>query len=162
MIARIFIELGPWNWWIAGLILLGLEIIAPGTFFLWFGIAAVIVGTLSLAIGSGWEWWTWQIQVLLFVILSLVLVVVGRRFMRAAGDVISDHPDINERGRQLIGRTALLEDPIVQGVGRARVGDTTWRVTGPDLPAGSRVDIVDASSSTLEVVAHDLPTKQPS
>ena len=50
----------------------------------------------------------------------------------------SDQPLLNRRGEQLIGRIATLTEPIKDGRGRVRIGDTMWRVSGPDLPAGAQ------------------------
>ena len=40
-------NLGPWNWFILAVILFLLETIVPGVHFIWFGLAAFIVGALS-------------------------------------------------------------------------------------------------------------------
>ncbi len=34
-----------------------------------------------------------------------------------------------------------LDHAIVNGVGKVEVDDSTWRVKGPDLPAGTRVRV---------------------
>lgn len=150
MIMGIINSLGAWNWWILALILLGLEIVAPGTFFLWFGISAFVIGTISLAVGPDSTFWVWQTQMIGFVVLSLVAALAGRKFLsHAYADV--DDPLLNERGRQLVGRTAVLTEPILEGQGRVRLGETVWRVNGPDVPAGTRVRIVGAESNTLMV-----------
>jgi membrane protein implicated in regulation of membrane protease activity len=151
MIMSIINSLGAWNWWVLALILLGLEILAPGTFFLWFGISAFVIGTISLAVGEGSTFWVWQTQMIAFVVLSLVAALAGRRFLNQYGQEDIDDPLLNERGRQLVGRTAVLAEPILEGQGRVRLGETMWRVNGPDLPAGTRVRIVDAKSNTLMV-----------
>ena len=44
MIERIVSELGPWNWMVLGFVLIVMEIVAPGVFMLWIGIAALIAG----------------------------------------------------------------------------------------------------------------------
>jgi len=46
MIERIVLELGPWNWMVLGFALLALEIVVPGFFLLWIGIAALVVGVV--------------------------------------------------------------------------------------------------------------------
>ncbi|MCO5065051.1 MAG: NfeD family protein [Rhizobiaceae bacterium] len=149
MIARIAEELGPWNWMVVGVILLTLEILVPGVFLLWIGIAALIVGAISLAL---WDagFWTWHVQMLLFLALSLVSAYIGKRIM-ASREAQSDQPLLNRRGDQLIGRLATLVEPIENGRGRVRLGDTMWRVSGPDLPAGAKVRIVSASDTDLEL-----------
>lgn len=143
-------ELGPWNWMLLGGILLVLEILLPGVFLLWIGIAAILTGGLSLQLW-GFAFWSWQVQVLVFLALSLVSAYIGKRVMDARQAEETDEPLLNRRAEQLVGRTAALEEPITHGRGRIRLGDTTWRVAGPDLPAGSRVRVVAARGSELQV-----------
>ncbi|MDU6750012.1 MAG: methyltransferase domain-containing protein, partial [Bradyrhizobium sp.] len=44
-----FVTLGTWNWLIFGIILMALELLAPGVFLFWLGLAALLVGLLSFA-----------------------------------------------------------------------------------------------------------------
>jgi membrane protein implicated in regulation of membrane protease activity len=150
MFERIFTELGPWNWMVLGLVLLILEIMAPGVFLLWIGIAALVVGAITLALWSS-TFWVWQAQVVLFLVLSLVAAYYGKKIMDGRNEV-SDLPLLNQRGAQMIGRTATLSEPIREGRGRIQLGDTLWRVSGPDLPAGARVRVVKAAEQDLELV----------
>lgn len=150
MLERIVTELGPWNWLALGLVLLALEIFAPGVFLLWIGLAALIVGALSLILWSA-AFWVWQAQVIVFLALALVCAFAGKKIMGRRGDQ-TDQPLLNRRGEQLIGRLATLVEPIVDGRGRVRIGDTTWRVSGPDLPTGTRVRVVAAADLDLELV----------
>jgi inner membrane protein len=142
-------EVGPWSWMVLGVILLALEIVVPGVFLLWIGVAAILTGALSLQLW-GWESWIWQVQVLVFLALSLAAVFVGRRIMRSRGDD-SDQPLLNRRAEQLVGRTATLSEAIVEGRGRVRLGDTMWRISGPDLPVGARVRVTSVADGTLIV-----------
>lgn len=149
MLDRIFSELGAWNWMVLGFILLTLEILAPGVFLLWIGIAALLVGALSLQL---WEvsWWTWQVQVLAFLALALISAYVGHRIMRDRQSH-SDEPLLNRRDAQLVGRTATLQEPILEGHGRIRIDDTVWKVVGPDAAPGARVMVIAASGGELTV-----------
>lgn len=150
MIVQWFAQFGAWNWMILGAALLALEIVAPGVFLLWLGVAAILTGTLSLQL---WEsgLWTWQVQVMVFLLLSILSVLAGRRLFPNTRAQDTDEPLLNQRDRQLVGRTATLEEAIVDGHGRIRLGDTLWRVAGPDLPAGTRVRVAAASGGELRV-----------
>lgn len=154
MIARIVAELGPWNWMLLGFILLCLEIFAPGVFLLWIGIAALIVGSASLLLWDA-AFWSWQVQVLVFLVLALASAYVGKKIVRDR-DTASDQPLLNRRGAQMVGRTATLSEPIKEGRGRIKLGDTTWRVSGPDLPAGAQVRVVGAADTDLELVVEPV------
>jgi len=149
MLARIIAELGPWAWWVLGIVLLILEVLLPGVFLVWIGIAAILTGALSLLL---WEQaaWTWQLQWTIFALLSLAAALVGRRIVRSRGNM-SDQPYLNQRGRSLIGRTATLEQPIREGRGRIRLDDTVWTVEGPDLPVGARVRVTASNGRDLTV-----------
>jgi membrane protein implicated in regulation of membrane protease activity len=151
VIARIIADLGPWSWILLGLFLLGAEILLPGVYLLWSGIAAILVGLLSLQLGDA-GFWTWQLQVLVFLAASLIAAVVGSRFVRLH-DTRSDQPLLNHPAHQLIGRTAVLKEPIAEGRGRAQFGDTLWLLRGPDLPAGARVKVTGVDGSELVVEA---------
>lgn len=153
MIQSFFAENGVWSWWILGVAMIGIEVLAPGTFFLWFGLAAFLVGLISLILGPENTVWVWQAQLITFVVVALVFAYLGRLLMTKKGWDTSDQPNINERGSQLIGRYAVLTQPISGGTGRAKIGDTTWRVKGPDLPEGAKVRIVSAEAETLVVDA---------
>ncbi len=150
MILQWMSDLGPWNWMILGVALLALEVVSPGVYLLWLGIAALLTGTLSFQLADA-AFWSWQVQVLAFLALSMIAVLVVRRFFPVTGSDDTDQPLLNQRGQQLVGRTAVLEDAIVNGQGRVRLGDTLWRVSGPDLPAGTRVRVAAADGGKLRI-----------
>ena len=151
MIERILFELGPWAWWVLGLILLAAEMVLPGVFLVWIGIAAILVGVLSLLFWSS-DFWLWQMQLMIFALFSVAAVLIGRRLVARSGQV-TDEPLLNQRGARLVGRTAVREEPISEGRGRIRLDDTTWPVDGPDMPAGTRVRVVASSGRRLTVEA---------
>ena len=137
--------LGIWNWFILGALLLLLELFAPGAFMLWLGLAALAVGLLSTVID-----WSWQVQLVAFAALSLALIPVWRRFAPRV-EKPSDSPLLNRRAETYVGRVFTLDGPIVNGVGRVRIDDTVWRVSGPDCPADSRVRVVRVDGPLLIV-----------
>ena len=141
----LLVSLGAWNWLILAIVLLVLETVVPGVHFLWFGLAAIVVGVLSLAIGMAWPW-----QVLIFVVLSVAVVFWVKRFVRP--DVaVSDLPDLNVRGQQYVGRAVVVEQAIENGRGKVRVGDTLWSAEGPDAPAGASVTVTGTRGIVLVV-----------
>lgn len=150
MLHSVLTELGPWNWMVLGFILLALEILVPGIFLLWIGVAAILTGALTLQLW-GLIWWPWQVQVLVFLVLSVASALIGKKLMDARRADDTDQPLLNKRAEQLVGRTASLDEPIDNGYGRIRIDDTTWRVSGPDLPAGTRVRVTSAESGELKV-----------
>ena len=137
--------LGPWNWLILSVALFILETIIPGVHFVWFGVAATIVGVLALSIDI-----TWQLQLILFGGIALVSVVFFRHYAKPSA-APSDQPDLNVRANYYIGRVVTIEQAIKSGRGRARVGDTLWSVEGPDMASGSQAKVIGTNGTVLIV-----------
>ena len=136
---------GVWNWLILALVLFTLETVVPGVHFLWFGVAAVIVGGLAMATGMAWQY-----QFIVFGVISVLTVFFVRRYARSDMSA-SDLPDLNVRGQQYIGRSLVVEQAIQNGRGKVRVGDTLWQAEGPDAPAGSHVKVTATKGTVLVV-----------
>ena len=139
------LALGAWNWMILAAILLILELIAPGIFLIWFGVAAAATGLIVFRYDISWQW-----QLVWFCGLSLASVLLAYRYLRKH-PFDSDQPLLNRRANQMIGETYDLVDPIVNGRGSIHAGDTIWRVEGPALPKGAQVKVVGVDSSVLKV-----------
>ncbi|EJW13566.1 Putative activity regulator of membrane protease YbbK [Rhodovulum sp. PH10] len=144
-----FVSLGPWGWLTAAAVLLIAEIVVPGIFLLWLGIAALLVGLISFLVD-----WGWQLQLIAFAVFSVVAIPLWRRLAR---ETPTDRPFLNRRLEALVGRVFTLEKPIVDGAGTITVDDTVWRVTGPDAPAGSRVTVAAVDGVTIRVERAERP-----
>jgi hypothetical protein len=142
-----FVELGYWNWFIAAVALFLIEVIAPGSFMMWLGLSALLVGSISLVVE-----WGWQAQVIAFAVFAIAFVPLWRHFARKV-EQPADRPFLNRRMDGYVGRVFTLEKPIVDGFGTIRIDDTVWRVSGPDCPAGSRVKIARTEGANLMVEA---------
>lgn len=139
-----------WHWLAFGVFLLTVELLTPGLFFLGMAQAAGITGLLLLIFpGMGWE-----IQVGVFSVLSMLGIAVARRFFKRH-PIESDQPLLNRRTAQYIGRVFTLERPIVNGQGKIKIDDSSWKIRGTDCEAGTRVTVVDADSVVLIVKKTD-------
>ncbi|MEO7773774.1 MAG: NfeD family protein [Steroidobacteraceae bacterium] len=136
-----------WHWWILAAVLAAVETFMPGAVAIWFAASAVVVGSLLLVLPV-----PWQLQLVLFGVLGLVAYFVWQRYKRADSE-ISDQPLLNQRAAQHINQVLTLVEPVVNGFGKAVVGDSVWRVSGPDLPVGARVRVRSVEGSTLVVQA---------
>ncbi len=139
-------ELGAWNWLIIAAILFVLEVMSPGIFLMWFGMAAAITGLIAFRYDVAWQW-----QLIWFCGLSLAAVLLAAKYLRKH-PLESERPLLNERAVQLIGQSFDLIDPIVNGRGSIKTGDTIWRVEGPELPQGARIKVIGADGTLLKVV----------
>ena len=136
----LLMTLGAWNWVVLGFILLLLELVFPGVFFVWSGLGALLTALVSLLFYN-LPWIAfWEVEVVFFLIFSVIMVLIGRNFFRR--DRETDEPLLNRRTDQIIGKTVVLEEPVRDGKGRIRFDDTIWRIKGPDLPEGTEVKVV--------------------
>ncbi len=143
--------LAYWHWVVLGLVMIALEVMIPGAFFIWIGIAALILGGVTFLFPL-----SVTAQLLLFGVVVLSVTVLGRKIIRfqANGRVV---PTLNRRGQQFVGQTIVLDVPIVNGRAHVTVADSKWRIQGPDLPAGAVVKIVGVDGNTLIVGPEDAP-----
>jgi len=141
------VSLGTWDWFILAALLFLLEVLAPGMFMLWLGLAAVIMGIVASTIVL-----SWQVQLIGFAVLALVLVPAWRHFATKV-EKPAESPFLNRRAEGYVGRIFTLDKPIVDGSGAVRIDDTIWRVSGPDCPAGSRVRVAGNDGANLLVEA---------
>jgi len=135
-----------WHWLIGAAAFAVLEIAIPAMVCIW--LAAAALGTAAIAwLAPGLSW---EHQALIFAALAVASVAIGRlAFARIREQ--SGRAHLNRRAEIYVGRTFTLERPIVDGRGRLKVDDTMWLVEGPDLPAGTRVQVTGVDNTLLRV-----------
>jgi hypothetical protein len=130
-------------WLIAGLVLLAIEVHAPGAFMMWLGLAACGTGLAVLASGMGFE-----LQVVTCAILAAISLAVGLRLRRRPSS------QLNTQQSGLAGRSATAL-AFHGREGRVRVGDSDWAArVPPDIPepaSGSRLRVVGVDGTVLIV-----------
>lgn len=134
-----------WFWLSLGLILGAAEMVAPGFFLMWLGLAAIIVGVLDYFLPI-----TVAYQVAMFAILSVLTVFAGKKFL-ASNPIETDDPKLNDRGARLTGEIVTVVEAIADGQGRVKVGDTVWAARGTDAALGARVRVKGADGAVLLV-----------
>jgi len=133
-----------WYWWALAAALLVCEMMLPGVVFLFLAIGAAVAGALLLIGGDV----ALEIQLVVFAIASVLSAIGLRRFLRGLQPVRST---LNARGDALVGQTLVLDQPILGGRGRIRLGDGSWSVTGPDMVAGAKVRVAAVNGTELRV-----------
>ena len=145
--SELFSDLTVWHWLVFGLALIGLEVLIPGAFFLWPGVAAIIVGALTALIpGMGWI-----AALTLWAALS-VLTIVGWILYRRKNPAQIAPNTLNRRGEQYIGKLYTLVEPTHNGQGTLRVDDTVWKVVASsDLPGGTQIRVTGVDGTSLRI-----------
>jgi hypothetical protein len=137
-------EILSWHWWIIAIVLMMIEIMIPGAFFLWIGIAAAFVGGLVFLIPS----LNLVSQVFIFGGASILSIWVGQKYLKRYTRP-TDQPNLNRRGEYYIGRTLILTEPIVNGQGRVKIEDSFWKITGEDCPIGMHVRVTGVQGGSV-------------
>ena len=139
-------NLSFWDWLAVGTLLRILEVFGAGGYLLWIGMAAAAVGVLTFLLPG----MAWEVQFLLFGLLSIATALYWWRRQRSAVRQ-SDEPNLNLRGQELIGRTFVVHEAIVDGRGKIKVADGVGMARGPDAAPGSRVRVTGQQGAILLV-----------
>jgi len=146
---QFFPILGNWVWFVAAGLFLLLELLSPGVFFIWLGVAAALTGVIDNLHDL-----PWQGELVVFAVLAVIAVVAGRRFYKGPAMQPADNPFLNRRQLGYVGRSFTLKQPIVNGRGKLTIEDTVWEIEGPDMEPGTQVKVTAVNDMTLVVAAH--------
>jgi len=138
-----------WIWILLGLALLLGELLTPGGFYIiFFGIGAIVVGTLAGLNVAGPVWF----QVILFCVASVVTLWLFReRLLQLTQGESRDDID------SLVGETAVMMAEVpVNSVGKAEMRGTSWNarnVGERTLSRGERCKVERVEGLTIFVRA---------
>lgn len=138
--------LTTWNSWLmGGFLLLILEVLIPGVFLMWWGLAGIIMaGIVVIApLSLSWQFAIWAIIASLF---SLLWWQYQRR-----QDNQDEATDLNQKDFAMIGKQGKIIEILDNGSIRAKFADSTWKVEGENLDVGSLVKVVKVKAITLIV-----------
>lgn len=135
-----------WHWLILGVLLIILEVFAPGAFFLWLGVSASVVGVILWVFPE----MSWESQLLVFSIISVVSIALWRVRLRKH-PTESEDDALNSRTQHYVGRVFTLVEPITDGYGKIHVDDSYWQVSGEDREKGKKVKVTGTDGMTLQV-----------
>jgi len=135
-----------WHWWVLALVFLVIEMLVSGFFFLWMAAAGLVTGLFVWAAPSTGT----ETQVLLFSVLSIVAIIAWKFFV-GKKIIKSDHPLLNKRGAQYVGRVFDLYEAIENGQGKIKVDDSIWKVHGEDCDINSKVKVIAIRGTVFDV-----------
>lgn len=135
------------GWMIIAIVLIGLEFLAPGIYFMWVGFAALLVSGMTYIFPE----LAWEIQTLAFAGLAVISVLVGRKYLMEK-KVTSEDNTLNKRGQQYVGKICEVVVPFKNGKGKIKIEDTLWTAIGPDkLEKGESVKVVGLDGTKIKV-----------
>ena len=136
----------PWYWFVAALLLVGLELAVSALFFLSMATGAALTGLVAFMLPL-----PFQLELILFAVFSALSLYLWRTFLATRAQKVPNNA-LNQGGKSLIGQTVVATEAFQNGNGRVQVGSAVWLARGPDLTAGARARVVNVDGSVLEVV----------
>lgn len=148
---EIFSQTPAWIWWlILSVLLVIFEIFAPSFVLIWFALGALAALLAALVPGLNFA-----VELAVFGLASLAGLFLLRPYVRARSDQREDGRELNNFEANLVGASGVVTEAIEGGKGRARIGDSTWTVEGPDLPIKTRIRVTSVDGIKLGVKADD-------
>lgn len=140
-----------WHWIVAGLCLIGLELVIPSFTIIWFGFGALIVGMLK----AFWPGFPVAGQVALWSLASIFFTVMWFRYLKPKDD--RTHAGMSKEG--IVGETGIIirgtDDSYGRGIVRFRIsvlGADEWSCYSEEvLCVGENVRVVDIEGQILKV-----------
>ncbi|MZR63149.1 NfeD family protein [Alcanivorax sp. DP30] len=135
-------------WIIAGLVLVIGEFVVSGLVVIFFGIAALIVGSLKFL--GLLDDTTWELT--LFAVISLMSLIFVRRFLNDKLMGQERESEGNEDSAGLIGQRATVAEPFNNGTGTVNYRGARWQAqSSQPLDAGQMVRITQHDGLWLTV-----------
>ena len=135
-----------WYWWALAAVLLVFEMMLPGVVFLFLAMGAAAAGLFLLVATE----LSLEMQLAVFAVIAVVSAVALRPLLHRL-QTRTGESNLNAGGDSLIGKTIVLDAPILAGRGRVKLGDGSWTVVGPDMVAGARVRVAAVDGTELRV-----------
>ncbi|MCG9750693.1 NfeD family protein [Vibrio brasiliensis] len=140
-----------WHWLALGLALLACELLGTAGYLLWLGLSAMVVGALLTVIPM-----SWQLQWVSFGVFSLVTTWLWWRRQLKSDTADDAQRQLNQKHKQLVGQTFVLDEDFPVGKGRLKVGDSTWSAQSESaIKAGQQVEVTKVSGIILTIKPRD-------
>jgi inner membrane protein len=137
----------PVAWLVLGVALAILEILAPGFYLVWVGLAAILTAGATAAFVLAWP-----AQGVIFATLSVASVFAARYYFQRA-PIVSADPLLNDRSSRLVGTVVTAVEPVDASQGRVKVGDSVWSAKGATAAVGDKLRVTAVDSGILIVEA---------
>ncbi|MAP95266.1 MAG: hypothetical protein CMK07_09985 [Ponticaulis sp.] len=146
----LFEVITPWHWMGLALILIGFEMMLGTYDLLWLSGAAFLTALIAFFLPVH----SWQLELVIFAASGTLLVILGRTKFAGLKNVTTDRPNLNQRGKSLVGKRAVTVTAFAAGEGRVKLGDTTWSAiseNGEAIEDATEVTVTNVEGTVLTV-----------
>lgn len=140
---------GAIHWLALGLLLLIGEILVSGVFLMWWGISGLILAGITFFLPL-----SLSVSISIYAIVALALSFLWWRYQSKQDEKADKETELNNRANQMLHQYGQVIELNAIGEGRAKFGDTTWKVQGQGLRVGMMVVVkrVDGIVLTVEPI----------
>lgn len=136
-----------WGFWmVLGFVLIVLETILPNVFVIWFGLGALFVGLFSSMIDINLP-----TQLTIFALLSVLFSVSYYFYNKKKEDKSDKKDDLNNFSHAMLNSVGIVVEMLTDEEGRAKIGDTTWKIKGKDLSVNDKIKVYHVDGLILHV-----------
>ncbi len=139
-----------WYWAIAAAVIAYVEMHAPGFYLIW-----IACGAATTAAGIGFFGISVEEQLITFALASVGFCIVGYFVYRSFN--VHSKTSLNRRELGIVGAEGVVAEPIQNGHGKVRLGDTVWLAQGTDLPVGTPIRVRALLGTTVQVETKTTP-----
>ena len=136
-----------WHWLVLGFVLLIAEILVPGVFLLWWGLAAIVAAGVMALVPS----LSLTALAVFYAILAIILSLLWWKYQHSKDNQDQSHTTLNQRDHTLLGKKGTVLEIGSNGIGRRAFADTTWRIQGEHLTVNDLVVVERVDGITLLV-----------
>lgn len=140
------VDWSVWHWLILGFVLLIAELIIPGVFLLWWGLAALITAGLMACSSL-----SLIVLTIIYALLALLLSLIWWKYQHSKDLSDQSHSSLNQRDHAMLKARGTVQEIASNGIGRGYFGDTTWRIQGQHLQVGDVIEVDAVVGITLQV-----------
>lgn len=136
-----------WHWLVLGFVLLIAEVVAPGVFLLWWGLAALVTALVQFLFPA----FSLVGLAIFYAVLACILSVAWWKYQYKKDSQDQAKTSLNQRDHAMLGKQGTVQEIAVNGIGRGAFGDSTWRIQGEHLAVNDLVKVVRVEGITLIV-----------
>lgn len=139
------------NWVIVGIVFSLLELIVPGVYLIWFGLAAFVVSLIVYFSAIAFT-----TQLIWFALLSIVFAVLGLyayRYILFKAEPPAEYRNLNNSAEQYVGSLVTVAEDVEDNRTKVKIGDTYWlAATDKPLKKGDTAKVTGVKDSLILII----------
>ena len=139
------------NWLIVGLVLSALELVVPGIYLIWFGLAgfaiSIMMCFITMAVTT---------QLIWFALFSAVFAVIGwfaYRVIMKKTETPKEYRNLNNSAEQHVGSIVTIAQDVEDNQTKVKIGDTFWLAySEKPLKKGDTAKVTGVKDSLILII----------